>query len=248
MLFLCDHASNAIPPELDGLGLAESELDSHIAYDIGAAELTRWLAGEFGCKAILGRWSRLVVDLNRGEDDPTVVARLSDRRIIPGNASLDGPGMRSRIEAWHAPYHRKICSMIDTSLETGSVPVLVSIHSFTPVWRGARRPWHFGVLWDRDDRLARPLLTELRKITDVVAGDNEPYSGRLENDCLYRHGTMRGIPHVLIEVRQDLIGEAHGREHWQRLLGRALRNALQAMGPATILDASRQNSRRPHDG
>jgi len=113
--------------------------------------------------------------------------------------------------------------------------VLVSIHSFTPAWRGKRRPWHFGVLWDRDSRLAQPLLGELRKIRDVVAGDNEPYSGSLENDCLYRHGTMRGIPHVLIEVRQDLMTEAHDRARWWPLLAHALRTALQAMGPPTIL-------------
>lgn len=235
MLFLCDHASNAIPAELERLGLPARELDTHIAHDIGAAELTRRLANEFGCMAVLGRWSRLVVDLNRGEDDPTVVAKLSDRRIIPGNAALDETGLRRRIENYHAPYHRHIAAAIDSALAGGKIPVLVSIHSFTPVWRGKQRPWHFGVLWDRDGRLAHPLLDELRKIKHVVAGDNEPYSGALENDCLYRHGTMRGIPHVLIEVRQDLIGDAHGREHWQPLLALALRNALQAMGPPTIL-------------
>jgi len=235
VLFLCDHASNAVPAELAQLGLPASELNSHIALDIGAAALTRWLAGEFGCKAVLGRWSRLVVDLNRGEDDPTVVAKLSDRRIIPGNAALDAVSLHDRVESYHAPYHRRITAEIDAALEHGKVPVLVSVHSFTPVWRGIKRPWHFGVLWDRDGRLARPLLTELGKINGVVAGDNEPYSGTLENDCLYRHGTMRGIPHVLIEVRQDLIAEAHDREHWQPLLARALRDALQAMGPPTIL-------------
>src|SRR5215469_12433682 len=181
MLLLCDHASNAVPAELAQLGLPTSELNTHIAYDIGAADLTRWLAGEFDCMAILGRWSRLVVDLNRGEDDPTAVAKLSDRRIIPGNASLDAKGMRARIENYHAPYHRRISDAIGAALEHGTVPVLVSIHSFTPAWRGKRRPWHFGVLWDRDSRLAQPLLGELRKIRDVVAGDNEPYSGSLEN-------------------------------------------------------------------
>jgi predicted N-formylglutamate amidohydrolase len=235
MLFLCDHASNGIPAELAQLGLPASELNTHIAQDIGAAELTRWLAREFGCMAILGRWSRLVVDLNRGEDDPTVVAKLSDRRIIPGNAALDARALRARIENYHAPYHRRIADEIDAALERGTVPVLVSIHSFTPIWRGQRRPWHFGVLWDRDGRLAQPLLAELRKIKDVVAGDNEPYSGSLENDCLYRHGTMRGIPHVLIEVRQDLITEEQGRARWWPLLARALHNALHAMGRPTIL-------------
>jgi predicted N-formylglutamate amidohydrolase len=235
MLLLCDHASNAVPAELAQLGLPANVMNTHIAYDLGAAELTRWLAREFDCLAILGRWSRLVVDLNRGEDDPTVVAKLSDRRIIPGNASLDASGLRARIEAWHAPYHRRIDGAIDAALERGTVPVLVSIHSFTPIWRGQQRPLHVGVLWDRDGRLAQPLLAELRKIKDVVAGDNEPYSGSLENDCLHRHGTMRGIPHVLIEVRQDLITEAHDRARWWPLLALSLRNALQAMGPPTIL-------------
>lgn len=235
VLFLCDHASNAIPADLGNLGLPARELNTHIAYDIGAAELTRWLAGEFGSVAILGQWSRLVVDLNRGDDDPTAVAKLSDRRIVPGNAKLDADGVRDRIARYHAPYHRRIADEIDAALEHGSVPVLVSIHSFTPAWRGKKRPWQFGVLWDRDPRLARPLLLELRKIKDVIVGDNEPYSGALENDCLYRHGTMRGLPHVLIEVRQDLIAESDRRELWQPLLANALRDALQRMGRPTIL-------------
>jgi len=114
------------------------------------------------------------------------------------------------------------------------VPVLVSVHSFTPQWRGHQRPWHVGVLWDRDGRLALPLLERLRREPDMTTGDNEPYSGELENDTLYRHGTMNGLPHVLIEVRQDLIADKEGVAHWAARLHRALGDALQTMGPPDI--------------
>lgn len=248
LFFLCDHASNAIPGQLGTLGLPPEQLDTHIAYDIGAAELTRFLAREFGCRAILGRWSRLVVDLNRGDDDPTVVAKLSDRRIILGNAHLDHAAIQARIAVFHAPYHERITAEIDAGLSRGIVPVLVSMHSFTPVWRGFPRPWHIGVLWDRDGRLARPLMEEFAALPGVWVGDNEPYCGALENDCLNRHGTNRGLPHVLIEVRQDLIGDRAGRELWQPRIAGALRRALQRMGPASILSTPTENFRRTQDG
>jgi predicted N-formylglutamate amidohydrolase len=235
LLFLCDHAANAVPGELGTLGLPEESFASHIAYDIGAAALTRALAARFEAPAILARWSRLVVDLNRGADDPTVVMRLSDGRIVPGNRDLDRKHVNERIARYHAPYHQAIAERLLAAGAEGTVPVLISMHSFTPVWRGKARPWHIGVLWDRDDRLAHPLLERLAREGDIVAGDNEPYSGRLENDCLYRHGTMNGLPHVLIEVRQDLIGDADGVARWAARLEPILRDALHKMGPPAIL-------------
>ncbi len=234
LLFLCDHASNAVPAELDLLGLSEADFARHIAYDIGAAELTRKLSDLGGAPALLARWSRLVVDLNRGEDDPTVVMKLSDGRIIPGNRDLDREGIADRIRRFHAPYHAAIAALIRDAVASGIVPVLVSVHSFTPLWRGEKRPWHTGVLWDRDGRLALPLLERLQREPDIVVGDNEPYSGELENDTLYRHGTMNGLPHVLIEVRQDLIADIAGVERWAALLKRALDDAIAAMGAPEI--------------
>jgi predicted N-formylglutamate amidohydrolase len=234
-LFLCDHAANAVPMELGTLGLSPCDFETHIAYDIGAAPLARALADRFGAPAILARWSRLLVDLNRGTDDPTVVMKLSDGRIIPGNRVLDESGVLERLARYHAPYHDRIAAEIAIARKRPVVPVLVSVHSFTPVWRGKRRPWHVGILWDRDGRLAKPLMARLAREGDIIVGDNEPYSGALENDCLYRHGTMNGLPHVLIEVRQDLIADPPGILRWAARLEQALRDAIEAMGTPGIL-------------
>ena len=235
VLFLCDHASSKVPAELGTLGLTQSDFASHIAHDIGAAELTRALAHRFAAPAILARWSRLVADLNRGADDPTVVMQLSDGRIVFGNRGLDRDALAERIARYHAPYHARIEKEIAHARAERVVPVLVSVHSFTPFWRGSARPWHVGILWDRDGRLAKPLMVELKHESDIMVGDNEPYSGELENDCLYRHGTMNGLPHVLIEVRQDLIADQNGVARWAARLERALRGAMQAMGSPAIL-------------
>jgi predicted N-formylglutamate amidohydrolase len=200
LLFLCDHAANALPT--GDLGLDPALLSTHIAYDIGAAAVTRALAKAYGAPAVLGRWSRLLIDLNRGPDDPTLVMKLSDGSIIPGNRDADAAEVARRIQAFHAPYHAAIDTELD---EIGPDAVLVSMHSFTPSWKGRPRSWEVGILYDRDVRLAHPLMARLAQAGFIV-GDNEPYSGRLEGDTLWRHGTMRGLPHVLIEMRQDLIG------------------------------------------
>jgi len=234
LLFLCDHASNRVPAELDNLGLAPDDFQRHIAYDIGAAKLTRALADLAAAPAVIARWSRLVVDLNRGADDPTVVMRLSDGRVIPANRDLDAAAVKERIRRYHAPYHAAIAEKIAAARAQGKVPILVSMHSFTPQWRGRARPWHVGVLWDKDGRLALPLLERLRAEGDIVVGDNEPYSGALENDALYRHGTMNGLPHVLIEVRQDLIADDDGVKRWASRLSEILRDAIAEMGPPAI--------------
>src|SRR5262249_30649318 len=156
--------------------------------------------------------------------DPTVVMKLSDGRIIPGNRDLDGAGIAERIARYHAPYHAAIAARIAAARANGIVPILISVHSFTPIWRDKPRPWHIGVLWDKDNRLAKPLLDRLQREGDIVAGDNEPYTGALENDCLYRHGTMNGLPHVLVEVRQDLIAEPQGVAQWALRLEGILRD------------------------
>jgi predicted N-formylglutamate amidohydrolase len=200
VLFLCDHASNALPP--GGLGLEAGLLSTHIAYDIGAGAVTRALAKAYGAPALLGSWSRLLIDLNRGPDDPTLVMKLSDGSIIPGNQGADAAEVARRIARFHAPYHAAIDAQLDL---IGPDAVLVSMHSFTPAWKGRPRRWEVGVLYDRDRRLALPLMTRLADAGFAV-GDNEPYSGALEGDTLWRHGTCRDLPHVLIEIRQDLIG------------------------------------------
>ena len=199
LLLLCDHASNALPA--GGLGLDPALLATHIAHDIGAAVVTRTLAAAYGAPAFLGAWSRLLIDLNRGADDPTIVMKLSDGSIIPGNAAADAAEVARRIAGFHTPYHAAIAAALNGM---ASDAVVISIHSFTPAWKGRPRPWEVGVLYDRDRRLADPLMRRLSEAGFTV-GDNEPYSGALEGDTLYQHGTLRGLPHALIEIRQDLI-------------------------------------------
>jgi predicted N-formylglutamate amidohydrolase len=226
ILLLCDHASNALPPEYGSLGLPASELARHIGYDIGAAGVTRTLAERLGCPAVLSHFSRLLIDPNRGEDDPTLVMRLSDGAIVPGNRHVDAAEVERRIARFHRPYHRAIEHEIDAAVASGTFPALFSVHSFTPVWRGMPRPWHVGLLWDLDERFTRPLIEALEAPGDLIVGDNEPYDGALRNDCLYRHGTARGLPHVLIEIRQDLIADEAGQLAWAERLADILPTIL----------------------
>lgn len=222
LILICDHAENALPEHYDRLGLPEAAFARHIAYDVGAGRLARALAGRLGVPAVLSRFSRLLIDPNRGEDDPTLIMRLSDGTVVPGNARLDDSERANRLSRYYRPYHDAVARTIDRALARDIVPAIVSIHSFTANWRGFPRPWHVGVLWDRDPRLAVPLIAALRAEPDIVVGDNEPYTGRLYGDTLYRHGTRRGLAHALIEVRQDLLAVRDGVEAWADRLARIL--------------------------
>lgn len=233
LLFICDHAAPAVPDAHGTLGLPAEAFATHIAYDIGAAEVTRTLAAAYGAPAILARWSRLLIDLNRGPDDPTLVMKLSDGRIVPGNRNADDAEVARRLAAYHAPYHAAIAREVERLRAGGQCPVLVSVHSFTPVWKGRPRPWEVGILWDRDTRLAKPMIAALARAGFAV-GDNEPYSGELENDTMYVHGTAHGLPHVLIEIRQDLIATDEDARAFGRRLKPILDEAMSAMGPPAI--------------
>lgn len=220
LLILCDHASNALPDEYGSLGLAAEQFSRHIAYDIGAAEVTRQIAAAFEAPALLTHYSRLLIDPNRGEDDPTLIMRLSDGAIVPGNRHLDAAERERRLARFYLPYHAAIGRLIDKSLAAGMPPVLVSIHSFTENWKGVPRPWQVGILWDEDPRLAHALLEGFRGFGDLVVGDNQPYSGKLPGDTMWKHGTCRGLAHAIIEIRQDLIGDAAGQAVWaDRVVG-----------------------------
>ncbi len=225
-LILVDHASNRMPPEFSDLGLPPAELDRHIAYDIGAGPLGRMLAERFRAPALFTTFSRLLIDANRGEDDPTLVMRLSDGAVVPGNAVIDAGEVAKRLERFHRPYHAAIQALLDAMIAAGRPPAILSIHSYTPVWKGARRPWHAGILWDRDPRFATPLLDGLRADSGLRVGDNEPYSGALKNDTMYRHGTLRGLAHALLEIRNDLIASPAGVLEWADRLEPLLRDAL----------------------
>ena len=217
-LVLCDHATNRLPPGYGTLGLDKGQLNRHIAYDIGALGVALEIGRRLQATVISTGFSRLLIDPNRGEDDPTLIMQISDGALVPGNARVDEAERNARISRYFAPYHAAIADEIDAMLAGGLIPVIASIHSFTETWRGVPRKWHGAVLWDKDPRLALPLLRELRERTGLVIGDNEPYTGHLRNDSIFRHATVRGLPNVLVEVRQDLIRDARGQLEWAELL------------------------------
>ena len=223
LVIVCDHADNRLPAEYGDLGLPAAEFTRHIAYDPGAAAVARDLAERLGAPAVLSTFSRLLIDANRGEDDPTLIMRLSDGTVVPGNAAVDAAERARRIARYHAPFHHAIDAAIGKADAAGRTPALVSIHSFTPVWRGVLRPWHAGILWDADPRLAEPLVAALRADATLVVGDNEPYSGVLAEGTMHRHGTKRGLAHALIEIRQDLIGGENEVAAWAERLAAILK-------------------------
>jgi predicted N-formylglutamate amidohydrolase len=230
LILLCDHARNAVPTEIGDLGLSAEDMGRHIAWDVGARGVTLGLAARLGAGAVLSTYSRLVIDPNRGEDDPTLVMRLCDGSIIPANRHIDQAEIERRKQAYHRPYHAAIREAIGEIEEAGEMPVLVSIHSFTPQFKGRPpRPWHVGLLWDHDDRLLRPLLARLQADDGLIVGDNEPYTGQLHGDCLWTHGTGRGLPHVLIEIRNDLIETPDDQADWAARLGPMIREAVDSM-------------------
>ena len=222
LVLICDHASNALPAKYGTLGLPPEMLQRHIGYDIGAAKITRKLAKTLGVPAVLSCFSRLLIDPNRGLDDPTLVMRLSDGAIVPSNARIDGVEIAKRVSNYYQPYHRAIDQVLDDAIAAGRTPAILSIHSFTQIWKNQPRPWHITILHDKDIRLTTPLIAALEQEPGLVVGDNVPYSGELEGDCLYQHGTSRGLAHALIEIRQDLICTKEGRDEWVARLARIL--------------------------
>ncbi len=231
LLLLCDHASNAVPADVAGgdLGLSDAEMARHIAYDVGARGVTLELARRLDAPAILTRFSRLVIDPNRGEDDPTLVMRLYDGTIVPANRSIGPAEIARRLAAYHRPYHAAIDAALDAADAAGRAPALVAIHSFTPRLGGrAPRPWHVGVLWQHDARLAAPLIARLRAEPDLCVGENQPYAGQLDGDTLDRHGARRGLRHVLIELRHDLIATEADQRLWAARLAPMLDDIVSA--------------------
>jgi predicted N-formylglutamate amidohydrolase len=228
----CDHASRALPRALGSLGLGEPQLARHIAWDIGAGALAEALARRLELPLVCAGYSRLVIDCNRRLEDPTSIVAASDGDRIPGNLALDAAERTRRAREIFVPYHVTLAAALEhAGAESGLVPALVAIHSFTDVFAGRSRPWHCGVLWDRDPRLALPLLEALRAEPGLVVGDNEPYSGRHPADyTVDTHGERLGRPHVCIEVRQDLLAQPGGVGEWAGRLGRILESLLSDPG------------------
>ena len=222
MVIISDHARNSVPEGYHNLGLPDGEFERHIAYDIGAEALTRQLAQKLNVPAIYSKFSRLLIDPNRGVDDPTLVMKISDGALIPGNINIDGREKQHRIDHYYQPYHDAIDAMIERAVSVGYPPRVFSIHSFTPFWKGVPRPWHVGVLWEECDLFARPLLDGLISDTSLVVGENEPYSGGVEGESVDKHARRRGLPAALIEVRQDLICDKSGVDEWSERLAQIL--------------------------
>ncbi len=223
MILLADHARNALPAGYGTLGLDRRQLERHIAYDIGVENVTRGMARQLGVPAVLCGFSRLLIDPNRGEDDPTLIRQLYDGAVIAGNYPLDHEERERRLENWYRPYSNAVAGAVAKVAEaSGMPPLIVSIHSFTPIMQGIARPWHVSLLWDTDDRVMRLLQQMLSRDGDLLVGDNEPYDGALKGDTMYRHATKNGYPHVLIEIRQDLIATEAGAADWAARLADAL--------------------------
>ena len=223
ILFVCDHASARLPDRLGTLGLDAGELARHIAIDIGAAALTRSLAEVFDAPALLAGYSRLVIDCNREPEDHTAIREISEGVVIPGNRRLTRAQRDARIDEIFRPYHAAIAARIAAAEAGGAVPALIAIHSFTPRFRGVSRPWHVGILSGRDRRIADPMIAALSADASLVVGDNQPYSGlHFAGYTMENHAVKRGLPCVMIEVRQDLLADDAGVQRWAAVLQRAL--------------------------
>ena len=226
-ILIADHAGQSIPARLGDLGVVQAELDRHIGWDIGIAGVTGQLAGLLDAFAILQTYSRLVIDCNRPLDSSSSIVSSSDGTLVPGNQDLPEPQRTARALEIFAPYHARITQELDQRSVQSQAPVLIAMHSFTPVFAGETRPWHVGVLYHRDTRLAHALLAALKEEPDLVVGDNQPYSISDGSDfAVPVHGEQRGLLHVELEIRQDLIADAQGQAQWAQRLARILPTLL----------------------
>ena len=223
-LITCDHATNTVPPDLGGtLGLHDSDMARHIAYDVGARGVALALGDALGAPVILTDFSRLVIDPNRGEDDPTLLMKLYDGSVIPGNRDADAAERERRLDAYYRPYH----SALERLAARRDDVVIVSVHSYTRQLRGRpSRPWHVGILHAWDRRLSDPLIAALKAEPDLTVGRNQPYPGHLPGDAIDRHALRHGRNNTLIEIRNDLIETAPQQDHWSERLAPLLKRAL----------------------
>jgi predicted N-formylglutamate amidohydrolase len=222
-IIICDHAGRSVPRALGSLGLTGADLERHIAWDLGAAALARRLGAELGAWVILQEYSRLVIDCNRPLDSPDSIVPKSEDTVVPGNLGLSSSQAEARAQCIFGPYHARISRELSERAGRGQASILVFLHTFTPVFRGVARRWHAGVLHHQDTRLATPMLRALRAEPELIVGDNEPYAASARTDYgLVEHGERRGLLHVELEVRQDLLADAAGQAAWAERLARIL--------------------------
>ena len=228
-LVTCDHATNRVPAEVGAgsLGIGPEDMARHIAWDVGARGMAEALGALLDSPVISADFSRLVIDPNRGEEDPTLVMKLYDGTIIPGNRNIDAAEVERRLVTLYRPYHAALAKLAARRADT----VLLAIHSFTPCLKGrSLRPWQVGVLYSEDDdRLSRLLIARLQAVSGLCVGDNEPYAGALPGDAIDRHALQAGRHNTLIEVRNDLIGDAAGQAAWAGLLAGLLTEVLEGL-------------------
>lgn len=228
IVLCCDHAGRRVPRRLGRLGLAEPEFDRHIAWDIGAAAVSRLISEALDAALVEQVYSRLVIDCNRPVQADSSIPLVSEATPIPGNGALEEADRARRRTGIFAPYHAELAAVLDERGGAERPTVLVAMHSFTPVYLGAARPWHIGTLYGRDGRLARALLPLLAAEPGLVVGDNEPYAVSDESDyTIPVHGERRGLLHVGIEIRQDLVRGQDGQAEWAERLARLLPRAVE---------------------
>jgi predicted N-formylglutamate amidohydrolase len=223
---VCEHASNRLPAALGLLGLAPADLKRHIAFDPGASELAELIAAKTGGALVRQRYSRLAIDCNRSPELPDAIATVSETTVIPGNRDLSTAAREERVAAIWRPFHDALAHLLDERRRLGRATALVTIHSFTPVYRGVARPWHAGIITTAERRFADLVLAELRRDRSLVVGDNQPYSAKDNVDyTIRRHGFDRGLANVMIEVRNDLLTTDRDVAAWAERLTDALKRS-----------------------
>lgn len=227
VLLVADHASPLIPAGMNQLGLADWVLERHVAWDVGVDKLTQFLADKLDAQAVLAGFSRLIVDPNRKPDAAAAFPEISDGIAIPGNLDLDEEQKDLRLQSFFNPYHDKIARRLERFEEQGIVPALIAVHTCSPVFDRVVRPWHIGVMWDKDSRIPVPLMERFTQMDGICIGDNEPYSGRHPHDfTIDYHAEPAGLPHVGFEVRQDLVRDDEGAKKWAGILADGLSEIL----------------------
>ncbi|MDD9900485.1 MAG: N-formylglutamate amidohydrolase [Alphaproteobacteria bacterium] len=230
-LIVCDHAAKRLPVALKkDFGVCPADLKRHIGWDIGAADVSRHIAKKLDMPGVLGAYSRLVVDLNRAPKHPQFIPAVSDNTPVPGNENLTAAQRKAREAAIFKPYHGAVSDRIDGFLDEGRVPLLLFIHSYTPEMDGEKRPWHVGIMWNREKAIAKKLMAGFKAVKPgIVVGDNKPYSLQNEYfaDCTpFRHAEDRGLPYVFIEFRQDLVDTPLKATRWGNMFIKALQPVL----------------------
>ncbi len=217
IILISEHASNHIPTDYKKLGLDDQLLETHIAWDIGIGSITRNLSVMLDAPAVLACFSRLLIDANRGLDQAGLIPISSDGYSIPGNQNISADELKRRIEKFYNPFHEATDKLIKSNITNTEAPIILNMHSFTPAMNNNRRKWHAGVLWNKDDRIAKVLNRNLTR-KGFIIGDNQPYSGRHLNHTVNTHGHTHGYPHLNIEIRQDEISNAQDINKWSDLL------------------------------